>query len=245
MSATVEQPTEWSPRALARAIALLFLLTIVLGIAAQAFVSDRLISFKDPARTASNILANEALYRTGFTLYMIEMAAQIATTVLLFHLLKPVDRRIATLALAFGLVGCTVKTFSRVFYLAPLFLLKHSAFGAFPADQLEAVTLILLNVNDRGAGVALALFGFESVLEGWLILRSTFLPRWLGALTIISGAGWLAFLSPTLGYAVFNVVALVALIGSIATIGWLIVKGVDEERWRALALSSMRPSRSY
>ena len=81
------------------------------------------------------------------------------------------------------------------------------------------------------AGVALGFFGLETVLEGWLILRSTFLPRWLGALTIIAGAGWLAFLSPTLGYAVFNVIALVALIGSIATIGWLLVKGVDEERW--------------
>jgi hypothetical protein len=97
------------------------------------------------------------------------------------------------------------------------------------------MSLILLHVNDRGAGVALAFFGFESVLEGWLILRSTFLPRWLGVLGIVAGAGWLTFLSPTLGYSVFNIVALVALIGSIATIGWLLIRGVEEDRWRALA----------
>jgi hypothetical protein len=108
------------------------------------------------------------------------------------------------------------------------------------ADQLPAVSLILLNVNDRGAGVALAFFGFETLLEGWLILRSTFLPRWLGALVMIAGVGWLAFVTPSLGYAVFNVVALIALIGSIAMIGWLLVKGVDEERWRALAAASAR-----
>jgi hypothetical protein len=102
------------------------------------------------------------------------------------------------------------------------------------------MTLTLLTVNDRGAGVALAFFGFETVLEGWLILRSTFLPRWLGGLTMLAGAGWLAFLSPTLGYAVFNVVAPIALIGALVTIGWLLVKGVDEERWRALATSSAR-----
>ncbi|HEY2376086.1 MAG TPA: DUF4386 domain-containing protein [Gemmatimonadaceae bacterium] len=240
MSATVEQPTAWSPRTLARAIALLFLVTIVFGIVAQGLISERLISFRDPARTASNILANETLYRAGFTFYMIEMAAQIAQTVLLFHLLKPVNRPVATLALAFGLVGCTIKTFSRVFYLAPLFLLNQNVFGAFTSAQLPALSLILLNVNDHGAGVALAFFGFETVLEGWLVLRSAFLPRWLGVLTIIAGVGWLAFLSPTLGYAVFNVVALIALIGSIAMIGWLLVKGVDEERWRALATSSAR-----
>ena len=240
MSVTLEQLTDASPRRLGRAIALLFLVTLVLGIVSQGFISERLISLRDPARTASNILANEALYRTGFTLYMVEMAAQIASTVLLFHLLRPVDRRIATLALVFGLVGCTIKTFSRVFYLAPLFTLKQGALGALGADQSRAVTLILLNVNDRGAGVALAFFGFETVLEGWLILRSGFLPRWLGALAIVAGVGWLTFLSPTLGYAAFNVVALVALVGSIAMIGWLLVKGVDEDRWRALASSSMR-----
>jgi len=235
VSPSIARPAERSPRALGRVIALLFLATIVLGIGAQGFVSERLISFRDPAKTASNILANESLYRTGFTLYMIEMAAQIAQTVLFFHLLKPVNRRIATLALAFGLVGCTIKIFSRVFYLAPMWLLKQNAFAAFSADQLSAASLMLLTVNDRGAGVALAFFGFETVLEGWLIFRSTFLPRWLGVLAIIAGIGWLSFLSPTLGYQVFNVVALVALIGVIATIGWLLLKGVDEQRWRALA----------
>lgn len=231
MSSTPVQRTEWSPRTLARVIAVLLLLTIVLGVVAQVEISERLISLRDPVRTAANILANESLYRTGFTLYMIEMAAQIASTALLFHLFRPVNPRIAMLALAFGLVGCTIKIFSRVFYLAPLFIPKQSALGALSTDQLQSVSLVLLNVNDRGAGVALGFFGLETVLEGWLILRSTFLPRWLGTLTIVAGIGWLAFFSPTLGYAVFNVIALVALIGSIATIGWLLVNGVDEERW--------------
>lgn len=238
MSPTSVQRVGWSPRAHARVIALLFLLTIVDGIVAQGFISDRLISFRDAGRTASNILENESLYGLGFTLYMVEMTAQIAQIVLLFHLLRPVNRRVATLALVFGLVGCTIKTFSRVFYLAPLFILHQSAIGPFSGDQLSALSLTLLVINDRGAGVALAFFGVETILEGWLILRSTFLPRWLGALIIVAGIGWLTFLSPTLGYAVFNVVALVALIGSVVTIGWLFVKGVDEERWRAVAAAA-------
>ena len=57
-------------------------------------------------------------------------------------------------------------------------------------------------------------------------------------MVIVAGIGWLSFLSPTLGYAVFNGVALVALVGSIAMIGWLLVKGVDEERWRAVAAAA-------
>jgi len=218
-------------------VALLFLVVLVLGTIAQAFITNRLIVFRDAAQTASNILANEPLYRTGFTLFMLEMAAQIAQTVLMFHLLKPVNRRVATLALAFGLVGCTIKTFARVLYLAPLFVLKQKTFGAFAGDQLPGLSLMLLSVMDRGAGVALGFFGLETVLEGWLVLRSTFLPRWLGVLTIVAGAGWLAFLTPTLGYTIFNAIALIALVASLITIGWFLVKGVDEERWYALAMS--------
>jgi hypothetical protein len=232
---TMEQHTDSSPRALGRAIALLLLVTIVLGVVAQSAVSERLISFRDPVRTASNILANEILYRAGFTLYMIEMAAQITTTVLLFHLLKPVNRQIAMLAVVFGLVGCTIKIFSRVFFLVPLFLLEQGKLGALTADQVSAVSLAFLNVNDRGAGVALGFFGLEAVLEGWLTLRSTFLPRWLGALMILSGAGWLMFLTPSLGYDLFNMIAIVALVVSIATIARLLIKGVDDDRWRAMA----------
>ena len=235
MSPSVAPPASWSPRTLARAVALLFLVTIVCGIIAQTVISERLIAFGDPARTASNILANRSRYALGFSLYLIEMSAQMAQTVLLFYLLKPVNRRIATVALVFGLVGCTVKMVSRIFYLAPLFILNQSGIGALTAEQLPAVSLILLIVNDHGAGVALWFFGLETVLEGWLILRSTFLPRWLGVLTIIAGVGWLTWVSPTLGYAAFNIVALVALVGSIVTIGWLLVKGVDVERWRAVA----------
>src|SRR5262245_16294511 len=92
-----------SPRALGRVIALLMLTVVVLGIIAQAVISEQFIALGNAAKTASNILANPSLYGLGFTIYMLEMAAQIAQTVLLFFLLKPVSRRIATVALVFGL----------------------------------------------------------------------------------------------------------------------------------------------
>ena len=235
MSLTVERPAYLSPRALGRTIAVFFLLTMVLGVIAQLMISGRLISFRDPARTVANIIANERLYLTGFSLFMIEMAAQVTFTVMFFHLLAPVNRRIATLALALGLVGCTIKTFSRVFYLAPVYLLSQGTLDSLGPDQVGAMTLTMLTVNDRGAGVALPFFGFETLLQGWLVMRSTFLPRWLGVLKMVSGVGWLTFLSPSLGYALFDIVAPLALVGALVVIGWLLVKGVNDERWRAVA----------
>jgi hypothetical protein len=240
MTATIAPHTDWSLRALGRTIALLMLATVVLGGVAQALITNRLVILHDPERTAANILAHESLYRIGFLLFMIEMSAQVAQIVLVFHLLRPVNRRIASLAVAFGLVGVTVKIVSRLFYLMPLILLKQSpaALGPFIADHLPAISHILLHIDDRGAGLALGFMGVETVLEGWLIFRSTFLPRWLGALTMIAGAGWLTFLAPTLGYELFDILALPGLIGVIAMVGWLLVKGVDEARWRAVAAAA-------
>jgi hypothetical protein len=106
---------------------------------------------------------------------------------------------------------------------------------AFSKEQLDSIALLLLRINDNGAAIALAFFGFSTVTQGWLIYRSGFLPRWLGVIAIISGFGWLTFLSPPLGMRLFMYIALVGLLGLIATIGRLLTIGVDDQRWRARA----------
>jgi hypothetical protein len=227
---------ERSPRLTARITGLLYLLTILTGIFAQGFVSERLVVSGDAAATATNILAHRRLFEWSFTVYIIEMACQITTTALFYFLLKPVSRSIALVAAFLSLSGCIIKTFSRVFYIAPLFVLGGAQYlEVFNPQQLQALALLLLKVNDRGAAMALAFFGFESLLNGYLIFRSTFLPRILGVLSMLGGLGWLTFLYPSLGYSVFLYVAVFALLGSAAMIFWLIVFGVKEDRWRELA----------
>ena len=141
------------------------------------------------------------------------------------------------LAAAFELTGCGIKIFSRLFYFVPLLVLGGgaSSSGVFSKEQLDAIALLLLRINDYGAAIALAFFGFSTLLQGWLIYKSGFLPRWLGVIGMIGGLGWLTFLSPPLGMRLFMYVALYALIGLAATIGWLLTVGVDDRRWRQRA----------
>lgn len=221
-----------SPRFLARMTGLFFLLTILTGIFAQGFVSERLIDFRDAAATATNITSHKSLFQLGFTVYLIEMACQVTRAVLFYQLLKPVNRTIALLGLCLELTGCIIKTCARVFFIAPLFVLGRPAtLKGLTVEQLQSVSLILLRINDQGAGAALGFFGLSTLLSAYLVFRSRFLPRWLAILPFIAGLGWLTFFYRPLGDRAFPFVALFALLGSVATIVWLLVFGVNEERW--------------
>src|SRR5947209_14363176 len=211
-----------NPRLKARITGVLYLLTILTGIFAQGFVANRLIVDGDAASTATNILAHRNLFGLGFSVYLIEMACQTAFTALFYELLKPAGSSLSVTAAFLGLAGCIIKTFSRLFYVAPLFVLDGAPYlSVFKSEQLQALALLFLKVNDRGAGIALAFFGFYAVLTGYLIIRSTFLPRLLGVLSVVAGAGWLTFLLPPLGYHLFLYVAPFGLLGAAALIVWL------------------------
>ena len=206
---------------------------MVTGIFAQGFVSGRLVVDGDAAATAANILAHKSLFEWGFTVYLIEMTAQIAMTALFYDLLKPAGESISLVAAYLGLAGCVIKTVSRLFYIAPLFVLGGTGYlKVFGREQLQALALLFLKVNDRGAGIALAFFGFYAILTGYLIVKSTYLPRILGIVSVIAGAGWLTFLYPPLGYRLFVYIAPLGLFGALGLIVWLLVFGVNEQRWK-------------
>jgi hypothetical protein len=160
------------------------------------------------------------------------MACQVAITALFYELLKPAGRSVSLIAAFLGLTGCVIKTFSRVFFIVPLFVLGGPHYlSVFSAEQLQALALLFLKVNDRGAAVALVFFGFYAFLTGYLIIRSTFLPRILGVLSVLGGLGWLTFLYLPLGYRLFPYIAALGLLGAAALILWLLVFGVNEQRW--------------
>ncbi len=231
-----ERIAEGSLRLQARIIGVFSLLTILTGIFAQGFVSNKLVVGGDAAATAANLLAHKGLFQLGFAVFMIEMACNIVFTALFYDLLKPVSRSVSLVAAFLGLTGCVIKTFSRLFFIAPLFILGGAHYlSVFSAEQLQALALLFLKVNDRGAGIALVFFGFYALLTGYLIIRSTFLPRILGVLSVLGGLGWLTFLYPPLGSRLFLYIVVLALFGAASLIFWLLVFGVNEQRWKEQA----------
>ena len=231
-----ERTKEASPRLKARITGAFYLLTILTGIFSAGYATGKLVVTGDAAATAANILANRGLCQLAFAVYLIEMACQVAITALFYNLLKPAGRNVSLVAAFLGLTGCVIKTFSRLFFIAPLFILGGAHYlSVFSAEQLQALALFFLKVNDRGAGIALVFFGFYAILTGYLIIKSTFLPRILGVLSVVGGLGWLTFLYPPLGSRLFPFLAIFAILGAASLIVWLLVKGVNEQRWKEQA----------
>jgi Domain of unknown function (DUF4386) len=92
-----------------------------------------------------------------------------------------------------------------------------------------------LRWQPHGANIAVVFAGFYCILIGYLILRSTFLPRILGVLMAIAGLGWLTFLSPPLVNYLSPYNLAVGLLGEASVFLWLLVMGVNVKRWKEQA----------
>jgi hypothetical protein len=88
----------------------------------------------------------------------------------------------------------------------------------------------------------LVYFGFYCLLIGYLICRSTFLPRSLGALMGVAGLGWLTFLSPSLARYLYPYNLAPGILGEGVLTVWLLVMGVHAQRWWEQAASAMKPA---
>ncbi|HXO25864.1 MAG TPA: DUF4386 domain-containing protein [Thermoanaerobaculia bacterium] len=227
---------ESSPRLIARICGLLYLVEIAAH-GYGLFALSSLMVRDDAAATATRILASERVFRLGFVADVVGIAAYVGVTALLYVLLEPVSRRLSLFAAFFSLAGCAIFAANLVNHLAPLFLLDRAHdLTALGADQLQALALTSLKLYGQGFAISMVFFGFYCLTIGYLISKSTFLPRILGPLLMLAGSSYLinsfaGFLAPTFLTHQLSLVLLAPGIAEVLLCLWLIVVGVDAARW--------------
>ena len=233
---TLNPITSQPPRSLARAAGLFWLLTILTSMFAFIIAGQFMVP-GDAAATAANLTEHEGLQRLAFVANLIATVCYLAVTLLMYVLLKPVNRNLSLMGAFFSIVGCAVGTVSCLLFLAPLAVLKTGlSSGGFTVDQSQDLALTLLTLSLRANDIGLVLFGCHVLTIGYLIRRSTFLPRVLGTLLFITGVCYLTnsfatfFALPFQAY-LMPVVGLGGLLGEGALTGWLLIKTVNVQRW--------------
>jgi hypothetical protein len=190
----------------------------------------------DATATASNILAQESLFRLGLAIGLISTACYVAVTALFYDLFSPVNRRISLLAAFFSLVGCAILAFASLFRLAPLVILEDGQYlNAFSVEQLRALVSLSFELYGQAVSICFIFFGVYCLLIGFLIFKSTFLPRALGVLMAFAGIGWLTFLFPPLANHLSPYNLALGFIAELALMLWLLVMGVNVQRWQERA----------
>lgn len=199
-------------------------------------VSGRLIVKRDAAATAINLLAHEAFFLSGTAALLISTAFYVGATLFVYEVLKPVNRSLSLLAAFFSLVGCAVGALSCLFDFAPFVLLKGAPYlSVFATDQLQALAYVFLAIRVQANDIGLVFFGLHCLGVGYLIVRSIFLPRLVGALMLMAGFGWLTFLWPPLAQSLAPFNMLPGAVGELSLTLWLLVKGVNVARWQEQA----------
>jgi Domain of unknown function (DUF4386) len=231
-----QKAKEWSPKAKARLAGVFEALEGFTSTFGQVNVLGKLIVVGNAAVTAANILKHETLFRLGFASSLLGVVFHLAWAFLFYQLFRPVNRSVSLCALLVILVGCTIQALTALLYLAPLLVMTAgSSLSALTEQQLQALAYLFLKLNGLAMDTNLVFFGLWCVLTGYLIFNSTFLPRILGVLLAIDGLGWMMFMWPPLGHYLFLPIAIACGLAEIPLQLWLLIFGVNNERWKAQA----------
>jgi hypothetical protein len=233
----MEEVSKMSPRFTARMAGVFQLLEGLTATYGQVIVLGGLIVSGNAGATAANILGRERLFWLGFASSLIGVVFHIAWALLLYDLFKVVNRRVSLFAVFVILVGCAMQALTSVLYVAPMLILNAgSSLTALTAEQLDAVAYMFVRLNDYAFNTYLVFFGLWCVLIGFLIFRSTFMPKILGVLLAISGLGWMMYLVPPIAVRLFiPYIAGASALGEIPLELWLIIFGVNSQRWKEQA----------
>jgi len=230
--------TRVSVQTYAKIAGVLGLLSFVAGGFGEAYVPSVLVVSADPTATAKHIVASDSLFRLGFAGYLVEALCDVGLTWVLFVLLRPVDRALALLAVFFRLISTAGFAMAEVLYFAASPIVGGADYlKAFSPDQLNALAMLSIKVSGFGQSVFSMFYGVASVVLGYLIFRSHFLPKVLGVLLAISGLGFVSrtFVSMLAPEYASPLLLLPVAVAWLALTLWLLVRGVDVERWKVQA----------
>lgn len=237
-------PKNTSPNSYARMGGIAYLIIIITGLLGEMFVRNSIIVSGDPAATANNLAASPTLWRLGIAGDLLMHFCDLIVLLAYIVLFWPVNRKLIILAVMLNLIQTAILVANKLNLILPLLLLgKKDYLTSFNPEQLQSLSYIFIKAHSYGFGIGLIFFGCASLIVGYLIRKSVFLPRILGIGLQIAGACYLInsfalILSPNTADMLFPAILLPPFIAELSLCLWLIIKGVNVPVWKEKAKAS-------
>jgi len=231
-------PTSSAIQKYARLAAVLYLLITALAVFVHFYVPGQLIVAGDAVTTAENLRASSGLFRVGIAAELLLLLCEVALSLILYVLLRPVHKSLSLIAAVARLVMTTVHGANMLAQLAVFALVSGAGYlAAFDPEQLGALAMVLLEASSYGFSAGIFFLTLHAAVLGYLIVRSGYFPKVIGVLFMIAAVGYLIdslchVLIP--GYVTgAPVIAIPIALSEIAFPLWLLFKGVNAGRWNA------------
>jgi hypothetical protein len=237
--------TGTSPRRLARIAGGLYLINILAGAFAIGVVPTFLV-VHNVGTTAHNIQSHELLYRLGLAAHVVVTVTNVPMAVIFYELFKVVNRRVAMLDMFLGLTATAIEAASLLNQFSPVVLLGSSRYtGAIPAAQLHALAYLPTDLATTDYAIYTVFYGLGFITSGYLVYRSSFLPKTIGVLMGIDALtylfnGFATMLAPGFASHLMPWIGLPTIVAEGTWCLWLLNAGVNVERWREQASAAIR-----
>jgi hypothetical protein len=220
----------------ARIAGILTLLIVVLAPFSMIYVPTALVVPGDAALTANHIMASEGLFRLGMVSDSIVFLIEIVLTVLLYVLVKPVNKTLSLVAAFSRLAMTVIQGLNLLNHFIVLLLLSGAGYlTTFAPDQTHALVMMFLDAHENMVLIWGLFFSLHLLVFGYLVYRSGYIPKMIGVLLVIAS---LSYLIQGFGNILFpQYKAIFTSIGFLSSIEialpiWLLIKGVNVEQWQ-------------
>lgn len=216
----------------ARLTGILYLLVISLAGFSQGYVRGTIFFPDDPQVTLTNIISSEVFFRLGLISDLLAFMIDAVISILLYQLLKSVNKTIAAIATVFRLLAHPAIGSLNLLnhYMALETASRSGLMSSLGIEQQEAWTMLFMNAHNAGYLLAGAFFGIHCLLLGILLYRSVLFPKVFGILMVLAAGGYMLetfgnFIFPGYQFVLANIVGFSAAIGEVSFTLYLLVKG--------------------
>jgi hypothetical protein len=214
-----------------RAAGLWYLLIVLMGPLRLIYIPSKLFVEDNAAATVSNIAAHPWLFRAGIVSDLIGSVVLVLLVLAFYRLFRGMDQNLAVQVVIFGGIMPALLNFVGVAGdIAVLAIIRGTSFlSVFSKPQVDALTLLLLNLRDHQYTAAEILWGVWLFPLGILIYKSRVMPRFLGVWIMLGGVSYVALsltgvMLPAYQDKVFKM-SQPAMFGELALMLWLVIKG--------------------